>query len=117
LFINPATDDPSQFLEFNEEYVRAIEGNQRGTVTIDALELNREPIAEKRRDRLAGIVQLLECRELLAGKAGSLSDASWEHRLLAIDAHLKRCASDSAEFAAMVRTALMRRGLHPDWIE
>ncbi len=80
-------------------------------MTIDALDLNREPIVEKRRDWLAGIQELLECRELLADKLASHSDAKCENRVLAIDAHLKRCASDSAEYAAMVRAALTRRGL------
>jgi uncharacterized protein (TIGR02646 family) len=111
LFIHPAEDDPRRFLEFNEEYVHAIDGNQHGSVTIDALGLNRDPIVEKRRDWLALIQELLECRELLVDKLASHSDAQCENRILAIDTHLNRCASDSAEYAAMVRAALMRRGL------
>ena len=37
LLIHPAQDDPGMFLEFNEEYLRAINGNQRGKATIEIL--------------------------------------------------------------------------------
>ena len=52
LLINPAIEDPASFLEFDEEYVRAIDGNPRGKATIEILGLNREEIVEKRRDVL-----------------------------------------------------------------
>jgi uncharacterized protein (TIGR02646 family) len=59
-FIHPVEEDPQEFLDFNEEYVRAIGGNDRGKATIDALGLNREPIVERRRDALAKLRLLIK---------------------------------------------------------
>ncbi len=58
MFINPADDDPADFVSFEREYVRAIDGNQRGSTTLEALGLNRETLAEHRRTRLR-IVELV----------------------------------------------------------
>ncbi len=55
LFIDPAVDDPGEYLEFNEEYARAIDGNERGSMTIAALGLNRDDLVEMRRTRLRRI--------------------------------------------------------------
>jgi uncharacterized protein (TIGR02646 family) len=110
LLINPAEEDPERFIEFNEEYVRAIDGNARGEVTIDVLGLNRDVIAERRRDALAVLKNLIACRALLA--KGLSTDHNHESRrqIVKIDGLLKHRVSDSGEYAAMVR-ALVRKSL------
>ncbi len=45
LFIHPAIEDPSDFLEFDKEYLCAIDDNARGKATIEALGLNRDKLA------------------------------------------------------------------------
>jgi uncharacterized protein (TIGR02646 family) len=106
LFINPADEDPREFLEFREEYVCATDGNSRGAQTIDVLGLNRELIAERRGDLLAKLKILIVCREQLKAKPGGHPDPLSKNHIAMINAHLERCASDSAEYAAMVRALL-----------
>jgi uncharacterized protein (TIGR02646 family) len=106
LFIHPAIEDPSAFLEFKDEYLRAIDGNPRGMATIDALGLNREDLAEIRRDSLAQIKVLVDCRELFANLLATDPDPVAAEQVAAIDARLVQCARDSAQYAAMVRAAL-----------
>ena len=56
---HPSRDRRSgTFLEFDEEYVRPIDGHPRGEATIEILGLNREEIVEKRRDVLGLIKDL-----------------------------------------------------------
>jgi uncharacterized protein (TIGR02646 family) len=55
LLINPAEQDPAEYIAFRKEIVYAIGGNPTGTTTIDILQLNREPLAEKRRECLKNI--------------------------------------------------------------
>jgi uncharacterized protein (TIGR02646 family) len=106
LFINPAIEDPSAFLEFHEEYVRSVDGNPRGTATVDALGLNREELAEMRRDVLGPIKVLIDCRELIVNQLASDPKPDLLDQLAAINAQLVQCAKDSAQYAAMVRATL-----------
>ena len=85
LFIHPAEEDPHEFLEFNEEYLRAIGGNKRGEVTIEVLGLNRELIAERRRDVLAVLQTLIETRDLLASEFAKEPNPKWANQIAAID--------------------------------
>ncbi len=113
LLIHPALEDPAEFLEFDGEYVRPVNGNSRGVATIGILGLNREEIAEKRRHVLGLIKDLIACRELFAIQVKDHPDQEYLKRLAAIDERLdwyeKVYRSDSAEYAAMIRTALKAR--------
>ena len=99
LLINPAEDDPEQYLSFRQEAAYAIDGNLRGKATIEVLGLNREWLIERRRERLG----LLVCAHVLA-----------EHPELpgSADARLvvAKAPQDDAEYAAMAR-ATCGRGL------
>ncbi len=110
MLIHPEVDDPASFLEFEEEYVRAIDGHPRGKATIEILGLNREAIVEKRRHLLGLIKDLIDCRELIARQAEENPGPENLRRLAAVDERLGWYAeayrSDSAEYAAMVRAAL-----------
>jgi uncharacterized protein (TIGR02646 family) len=113
LLIHPELDDPASFLEFDEEYVRAIEGHPRGQATIEVLGLNRSEIVERRRDVLRSIKVLVECRELIARQANERRDPEALARLAAIDGQLDWYVAsdrpDSAEYVAMIRAALGAR--------
>jgi uncharacterized protein (TIGR02646 family) len=109
LFIHPAEEDPNEFLEFNQEYLRAIDGNPRGKVTIDTLGLNRELIAERRRDVLAELRLLIGVRAEFEREVAQQSNPSWEEQIGKINRHLDRCAADSAEYASMVRAMFKSR--------
>ena len=51
-FIDPGKTDPAQFIGFREEYLFAINDNSVGQTTITELGLNRDALAEERRDLL-----------------------------------------------------------------
>ena len=110
LLIHPELDDPASFLEFDQEYVRAIDGHPRGEATIRILGLNRSEIVEKRRDALDSIKALIDCRELIARQAEENPSPESSRRLAVIDERLdwfvKKYRSDSAEYAAMIRAVL-----------
>ncbi len=106
LFIHPAIEDLSLFIEFRAEYLHAAGGSLRGKATIEALELNREELVEVRRDFLGPIKVLIDCRTQLAKEFASNPTPVFAEQLVAIDAQLVRSAGDSAQYAAMVRAAL-----------
>jgi hypothetical protein len=99
-------EDPSAFLEFHQEYLRSIDCNPRGKATIDALGLNREELAEMRRDVLGPIKVLIDCRELIANQLADDPKPELFDQLVAINAQLVQRAKDSAQYAAMVRAVL-----------
>lgn len=94
LFIDPGAMDPEEFISFREEYPYAINGNDLGRMTIDALGLDREALAERRRDHL-------EALRLVKALADSDSPEADDAR-----DYLHRSIQDSAEYAAMARAAL-----------
>ncbi len=103
LLIHPAADDPQEFLEFNEEFLTSVGGNQRGNVTIEVLGLNREPMAEKRRDVLTKIRLLMESRDQFRLEVAHHPNAEKSELIGKITRHLSQCLSDSGEYAAMLR--------------
>ncbi len=110
MLLHPQADDPMEFLEFDREYLRPVDDHPRGRATIDLLGLNRPEMVERRRDALASIDCLLECRDLLAAQTKALPDPEGVKRLAAIEKqirwYLSDAQSDSAEYAAMIRAAL-----------
>jgi uncharacterized protein (TIGR02646 family) len=108
--IHPALEDPASFLEFKGEYLRPIDGNPRGHATIEALGLNREKLAEKRRDVLRLIKDLIDRRKLFAILVSKDPSPDNVTSLESIDERLiwyvKKYDSDSAEYAAMVQATL-----------
>jgi hypothetical protein len=81
----------------------ATKGNPRGTITIDVLGLNRELIAERRRDLLATMKALIGLRERYESLVATHSSPTLRTEIAEINAQLERLSSDSAEYAAMVR--------------
>jgi uncharacterized protein (TIGR02646 family) len=62
LFIDPGNEDPAAFIEFRREYAAPVHGSARGQATVDALQLNRAALLQRRREHrqpLLAIVALL----------------------------------------------------------
>jgi len=97
LFLDPAREDPAKHLGFREEYPFAICGSRRGEATWRALGLDREKLAEIRRDHLVTVKALRTIRDGRGPK---------KDRLLAAKL-LTNMARDEAPWAAMVRAALV----------
>ena len=97
---------PSDFHEFHEEYLYTNNGNARGKATIEALGLNREELAEMRRDVLRLIKDLIDCRKEFANDVAIAPNPVFVDRLAKIDSRLVQYAGDSAQYAAMVRSVL-----------
>ncbi len=94
LFIDPGATNPEEFISFRQEYPYAINGNDLGRMTIDALGLDREALAERCRDRLAALLLVKSLADSDSPEADDARD------------YLRRSTQDSAEYAAMARAAL-----------
>jgi len=94
LFIDPGTMNPEEFISFRQEYPYAIDDSDLGRITIDALGLEREALAERRRDHLDLLLLVKVLAESDSPYAAEARD------------YLERSIQDSAEFAAMARAAL-----------
>jgi hypothetical protein len=107
LLINPAIEDPGDFLEFRENVIHSIDGDPRGTKTIEVLGLNRVKMAERRLDVLGKLKALLKAREAFRSVRKPGRDVM--DLIKEIDEQLERWVEDSAEYAAMIRAALRAR--------
>ncbi len=94
LFIDPGAMNPEDYISFRQEYPYPIDGNDLGRTTIEALGLDRETLAERRRDRLETLLLLKALAESDSPEADDARD------------YLHRSIQDSAEYAAMARAAL-----------
>lgn len=99
LFLDPAADDPELHIGFRDEYPFAINASARGEATWRALGLDREPLAEVRRDHLKLI-------RALAAAVEALSDGATRREIVAL---LDQAIDDAAPWASMTRAALGRR--------
>jgi uncharacterized protein (TIGR02646 family) len=96
LLVNPAEQDPQEFISFRAEMPYAIGDNIEGRTTIHALGLDREALNERREERLSGLRALYR----VANMDPPLPQ-SCEAR-----AELMRAVAGTAEYAAMSRAAV-----------
>lgn len=94
MFVDPAHEDPGAHIGFREEYPFAVNGSPRGEATWKALGLDREELAEMRRDHLAMVKTLKRVRD---GNGPDASEAA---------ALLSRLSDEKAQWSAMVRAAV-----------
>ncbi len=94
LLADPGTINPEDFISFRQEYPYAIDDNDLGTRTIAVLGLDRETLAEDRRDHLKKLLLIKVLAESGLPEAREARD------------YLHRSIQDSAEYAAMARAAL-----------
>jgi hypothetical protein len=113
VFINPATENPTEFIGFNQEYPFGIDALGRGESTIKALGLDREELAEMRRKRLEEarrtirtVRVLRHLRERDGQLCAELAQLLREHELAILS-----YGDPSTEYLAMLRALLATEGL------
>jgi uncharacterized protein (TIGR02646 family) len=99
MFIDPAAEDPADHIGFREEYPFARNGSPRGEATWKGLGLDRQRLAEVRRDHLVLVKALKRVRD----GVGSRADRAEAARLL------RSLSSAKAPWSAMVRAAIGNR--------
>lgn len=99
LFLDPSAkqDDPELHIGFRKEYPYAINASKRGETTWRELGLDREDLAEMRRDHLQTVLALKSTRDNLANDKSDRDEAA----LL-----LEKFVKPEAPWSAMVRAAL-----------
>jgi len=103
LFVDPGSEDPTEFIEFRREYATAVKGSARGLATRDALELNRPRLVERRRERY----ELLCLSVIVVAVAirNGRSDDDRRDLMLALK-FIADAATDSGEYSSMARSLL-----------
>jgi uncharacterized protein (TIGR02646 family) len=96
LFVNPAVEDPAAHIGFREEYPFAVNGSARGEATWKALGLDREKLAEIRRDHL----QTVKTLKILRDQGATASQRSEAAKLLT------KMSGKTGQWSAMVRAAV-----------
>lgn len=102
LFVHPVKQDPEQVIGFRKEIAFAVNGNASGKATIKALGLNRNPIAEDRRDLLSKLIYL---RRVVDQEAKLSEDEEGKQVVLDAKEFLAHAVTDAGEYAAMARAA------------
>jgi len=103
LFIDCGKEDPQEFIGFRAEYAYAIDGNPRGKITIDYLDLNSEDLTESRRQKLNS---LRELSKILSSAIENPDNQEWQKIADELKVYLAEALADSAEFAAANRCAI-----------
>jgi uncharacterized protein (TIGR02646 family) len=110
LLIDPAVEDPAQFLEFRENRVYAIGNNARGETTIEIFGLNRKELVDMRlawflwfRELIPLVIQLINTREKIVRKAIKHPSSELTEDLNSINKRIEQFIGRSAQYTAMVR--------------
>jgi len=103
-FIDPGREDPAAFIEFRREFAAPVAGARRGAATIEALQLNRPALRERRRERR----QLLMACAIAVAKAipAELSANTCEDAIYLLDIIIA-AAADRGEYSSMTRSLLL----------
>lgn len=102
LFLDPGVDDPEAFIGFRDEVPFAIAADPRATATIEALNLGRDELSERRRDRHGALKVSCQVLELARARSRRLPRDLVEAAAQVVAASSR----DDAEYAAMSRAAL-----------
>lgn len=106
LLIDPAAEDPEQFISFRKQFAYSIQGNPRGDATIKVLGIDRKELNEGREEHLNRLAVL---HEFIGAVEDADPTASNYLRLKAAAAKAKQCleqaVEDTAEYAAATRAA------------
>jgi uncharacterized protein (TIGR02646 family) len=101
LFVDPGREDPARFIEFRREYAAPVERSARGSATIEALELNRSALAQRRREHRQPLLALM----ILLAKTIRIGLAEDDALTPALNT-IMTAAADSGEYASMTRSLL-----------
>ncbi|MCP4137106.1 MAG: hypothetical protein GY754_39420 [bacterium] len=97
IFINPAKDNPEEYIEYKGDSPKAINDNFRGKTTIKETGINREFLHERRSGHYRNLKFLYTAINLPDIEKGLKNE---------IEQILAESIEDSAEFASMIRCAL-----------
>ncbi len=100
LFIDPAADDPEEFISFREEIPYSINDNPKGKATIEMLGLDRNELNEIRRDSYEMLKALYRVAHINPPLPGISDDAK---------ALLDKAIQASSQFASMARAAVRKQ--------
>lgn len=105
VFVDPGREDPMAFIEFRRELAVPTGSDARGTETIAALQLNRDALWERRRDRYT----LLRACVIVLARATRVELSGPERDdAIRILATVVVAAADHGEYASMTRSLLRR---------
>jgi uncharacterized protein (TIGR02646 family) len=107
LFIHPAIEHPAEFIHFKEEMPVAVNGNERGKVTIEGLGLDREPLNEKRRTVLNQVALLYDLAKGIPDTMLDIKSKATKELLRLFE----KARSGEAEFSAMLHTFFINNPL------
>ena len=113
MFIDCGKENPEEFIGFRAEYAYAIDGNPRGQITIDYLDLNSDDLVESRRQRLNLLRKL---NEIYLSDTKELANQVGQKRAEKLKLMLDEYLLDSAEFAAAARCAILAEFQESDLI-
>lgn len=99
MFINPAVDDPKEYITFYDEVPVAIDNNDRGVITINKLGLNREKLNDQRRKTIAMIKDLYDIARDIPETSASLK----ERAKSCVSKYYQEGLLDETEYAGMIR--------------
>jgi hypothetical protein len=99
VFVDPTVEDPTRHVSFRDEI--AYGRTPRGRVTVEALQLNRGPLATRRADALRTLRALRNAEAALALRRGKKE----REALVEVRAVLRDLDSERAEYSAMLRCA------------
>jgi uncharacterized protein (TIGR02646 family) len=97
MLIHPADEDPSALIGFREEIAFPIDDNPRAHATIEVLGLNREAMAEHRRDHLMPFIRLRQALPLLPPDSEEAGD---------ILAFFEQAVLPRSQYSSMIRALL-----------
>lgn len=108
LLLDPGSAiDPESLIGFRAEIPYPVGGDARAIATIDALGLHREPLNERRRERIALLRRLVDILTIVAAKEAP--EPAEIQLARDAEAELALAVCDDAEFAAMTRAFLNAR--------
>lgn len=102
LFINPAAENPEDFISFRGVIPFAIEGILKGEVTIEQAGLRREELKENRRELYEVVKSLYE----IAHGHPDFPPEIKEKAMKELSNKLARCQSSEHQYSAMFRAAV-----------
>jgi uncharacterized protein (TIGR02646 family) len=109
LLIDPAAENPEDFIGFRQEIAFARNGNRRGKATIDIVGLNRPDLCEQRRELLVQVRLLVDLLTALREEANDSAPpvaANLAASIASIETQLRSMRQPGQAYAAMFRSAL-----------
>jgi uncharacterized protein (TIGR02646 family) len=110
LLVDPASENPGEFIGFREEVAFHRPRSRKGKATIELLGLNRPALLERRRDYFMKVKLLADVRKAvtieLSRGGNTAGRTNLEQKLTEIDIFLATAKQPQSEYSAMVNSNL-----------